>query len=140
MCIQNFLNHNLNLFSEKNYKNKHKLCFHCIIHWSYITVEIYCNLIKKKSLDLDLKKFGIPYRAGINSVIYWTLTWQILELPIALGLILGYVGRWLEKCLEYLTEVRLIIWYIELGLKKCGVIYWTWINFITDWTWIYWIN
>ena len=85
--------------------------------------------------------FIISYWAGINFMIYWTWTWEYLNYITALNMILGYIRPRLEKCSDYLTGVRLIIWHIGLRPKKIlGLPYWTRIDFIINWIWIDWMN
>ena len=85
--------------------------------------------------------FIISYWAGINFMIYWTWTWEYLNYITALNIILGYIRPGLEKCSDYLTGVRLIIWHIGLRPKKIlGLPYWTRIDFIINWIWIDWMN
>ena len=62
-----------------------------------------------KLLDLDLKKLGLPCWAWINFMIYWTWTCKILELPYCNWFDFIYIGLGLEKCLDNLTGVRLIL-------------------------------
>ena len=67
-------NHNLNLFSETNYKKQTHIWSSFYIQLSYIAFQF------KKSFNLGLKKLGLPYWARINFMIYRTETWKILEL------------------------------------------------------------
>ena len=67
----------------------------------------------KKSLDLDLKNFGLTLwwiALGVEKYLMNYLT--------ELGLILWYIGIRLEKYSGYLAGFELILWYIRLGLKK----------------------
>ena len=80
-----------------------------------------------------------------------TWTWKNSDYPTRLGWILCYIGHGrekyssyyssrfdfryigleLENCSDNLTGVRLILWYIGLGLKETiGLPYWTRIDFI----------
>ena len=90
-------NHYLNLFSQTNYKKQTRILFslyHSLALYAYSSDILQIN--SKKLLDLDLKKYS--------------------NCPSALCWISGYIGRRLEKHLDYLTGVRVI--FKNLGIKK----------------------
>ena len=93
MLIQATSNHNLNLFSETNYKKQTHIWF------SFYIQLRYCNLILKN---------------------YWTWAWKNSDYLTGLGLTLWYIRLGLEKYSNYLIALGLILWYIELGREKCS--------------------
>ena len=89
MFSQAASNHNLKLFSERNYKKKTNIWFSF-----YIQVR-YCNLVLKTHL---------------------TWAWKNSDYLTGLGLTLWYIRLVLEKCSGYLTAVRVIVRYIGFRL------------------------
>ena len=93
------LNHNLILFSEKNYKKQAPMFY------QNYSVETFCitysqDILQfsfKKSLDLDLEN---------------------LRLISGFRLTLWYIGLGLKKYLNYLIGCRLILWYNVVTLEK----------------------
>ena len=73
------------------------------------TVEIYCNLILKKRLDLGLKKHGLPYWARLNFN-------DIVDLDLK--------RSWID----------FMIYWTWTNLKKLGRSYWTGSDFVINWT------
>ena len=79
----------------------------------------------KKSLDLNLENFGLPYWAWINFMIYWTCTRKILELSY-LDSKLFYDILELDLKSTQTTSLDLDSFYdiFDLNLKK------TWTNLL----------
>ena len=109
---------NNNLFSEMNYKKQAHFVFIIL----FISITCSWDILQfyfKKSVALNLKQLGLPYLVwiNINFMIYWTWSWKILDLPCCSRFDFRYIGLGLKKCSDNLTGVRLILWYIGLGLK-----------------------
>ena len=80
--LKYFLNINLILFLEKNYKEQAQMFYqnHSLsLHW----VEIFCNSVFKNRWMWTWKMpyALLPYWARINFMTYWTWTRKIIELP-----------------------------------------------------------
>ena len=98
---------NLSLFSETNGKKQTHIWFSFYIQLRYF------NLILKNHWTWTWKKSY--YLTGLGLTLWYIRLGfeKYSNYLIALGLILWYL-TWLEKCLHYLTGVRLILRYIGL--------------------------
>ena len=69
----------------------------------------------KKSLDLDLKNYGLPYWAQITVLVYWIWTQKILEY------LAGYDAEMLQK--EVLCDIKIYFYSIKINLHSLKFIY-----------------
>ena len=77
-------------------------------------VEIYSKFIQRNNWTWTWKK--LDYLAGFRLTLWYVGLGlgNYLNCLSPLGLISRYIGLWYEKCLGYLTGVRLILEKLEI--------------------------
>ena len=130
---------NVSKFSQQLFRNElQKASIYFAFTLSFSSITYSWNILQlnlKKSLDLDLKKLGLPYWARITFMIYWTSIWKkIFELRYYSRYDLRCIGLGLVKTSDNLTGVGLILSYIiVLGVKETLALpYWTRFDFIIN--------